>query len=242
MAELRTQIDSLKTGNNDMDSTERADLHRMLKSSTIEAENLALKLSERESRLTEYARQIKRIRAERDSLQNGATPARLVGADPDAKAMKAQLQRLRDERSIANKKADAVEHELEILQARYEAMLEKLSSGQASKDQVREKEVKGLIKQIMFLKAKCKREERLRNDLAWGKDFMEQHEVMRAQWYVFIGSLLKGKSLTMTIVTKWISGYYAKWVSMWIAASTRSLCVRSKSSVLVFLPSWRRSE
>jgi chromosome segregation ATPase len=242
MAELRTQIDSLKTGNNDMDSTERADLHRMLKSSTIEAENLALKLSERESRLTEYARQIKRIRAERDSLQSGATPARLVGADPDAKALKAQLQRLRDERSIANKKADAVEHELEILQARYEAMLEKLSSGQASKDQVREKEVKGLIKQIMFLKAKCKREERLRNDLAWGKDFMEQHEVMRAQWYVFIGSLLKGKSLTMTIVTKWISGYYAKWVSMWIAASTRSLCVRSKSSVLVFLPSWRRSE
>ena len=61
-------------------------------------------------------------------------------------------------------------------------MLEKLSSGQASKDEVREKEVKGLIKEIMFLKAKCMREERLRNDLAWGKDFMEQHELMRAQW------------------------------------------------------------
>ena len=152
------------------------------KSSTIEAENLALKLSEREVRLTEYARQIKRIRAERDSVQNINTPARLVGVDPDARALKAQLQRLRDERSIANKKADAVEHELEILQARYEAMLERLSSGQASRDEVREKEVKGLIKEILFLKAKCKREERLRGDLAWGKEFMEMHESMRAHW------------------------------------------------------------
>jgi chromosome segregation ATPase len=180
--DLQEQINDLKTRGNDMDSTERADLHRMLKSSTVEAENLALKLSERESRLTEYARQIKRIRMERDSVQLVSTSARLVGADPDAKTLKAQLQRLREERSIANKKADVVEHELEILQARYEAMLERLSSGQVSKDQVREKEVKGLIKQIMFLKAKCKREERLRNDLAWGKDFVEQHEVMRAQW------------------------------------------------------------
>jgi chromosome segregation ATPase len=121
--------------------------------------------------------------------------------------LKFQLQRLREERSIANKKADAVEHELEILQSRYEAMLEKLSSGQASKDEVREKEVKGLIKEIMFLKAKCKREERLRTDLAWGKDFTEQHEVMRSQWYVFLILNPVSQMLTVITVTKSISAY-----------------------------------
>lgn len=107
---------------------------------------------------------------------------RLSERDSEAREMKHHLRRLRNERSVANKKAEEVEMELDSLQSKYEHMLERLSSGKSSKDEQHERERKGLIKEIMWLKARFRREERLRKDLAWSKGFLEQGEVMRVQW------------------------------------------------------------
>ncbi|RMZ89655.1 hypothetical protein DV736_g3109, partial [Chaetothyriales sp. CBS 134916] len=101
--------------------------------------------------------------------------------DNQVKEMKRQLICIREERKAANDKADAVESELEILQSRYEKILEKLSSGKHSADEIRKKEIKGLLKEITWLKAKCRREERLRKDIAFTKKYLEQGEAMRAQ-------------------------------------------------------------
>ncbi|KAL2441705.1 hypothetical protein ABEF95_016191 [Exophiala dermatitidis] len=143
-----------------------------------ETSNLVLDMRKRERQVNDLKAELKRLREE---LGRNDLSLRLSVRDTEAREMKDQLRRLREERSLANKKADAVENELEALQSRYESMLEKLSSGKSSKDEIREKEVKGLIKEIMWLKAKCKREERLRRDLAWSKGFLEQSEAMRVQ-------------------------------------------------------------
>ena len=99
--------------------------------------------------------------------------------------MKHQLKRLRDERSIANKKAEAVEHELDILQSRYEGMLERLAETKSRKDgvdEIREREMKGLMREVVWLKARWKREEGLRKAAAWGKGWVEQRERVRVEW------------------------------------------------------------
>ncbi|RMZ77230.1 hypothetical protein DV738_g4490, partial [Chaetothyriales sp. CBS 135597] len=105
----------------------------------------------------------------------------LAVRESEVKEMKRQLMRMREERKAANDKADAAESELEILQTRYENMLEKMSSGKHNTDDIRRKEIKGLIKEITWLKAKCRREERLRKDIAFSKKYLEQGEAMRMQ-------------------------------------------------------------
>ncbi|KAG9790839.1 hypothetical protein KCU88_g1181, partial [Aureobasidium melanogenum] len=155
----------------------REQLSRMRKQKD-ETGNLSLDMRKRERQVNDLKTELKRLREE---LGRNDLSLRLSVRDTEAREMKDQLRRLREERSLANKKADAVENELEALQSRYENMLEKLSAGKSSKDEIREKEVKGLIKEIMWLKAKCKREERLRRDLAWSKGFLEQSEAMRVQ-------------------------------------------------------------
>ncbi|EXJ88888.1 hypothetical protein A1O3_01952 [Capronia epimyces CBS 606.96] len=144
-----------------------------------EADNMSEDMRKRERQIRDLKAEIKRLRAEYEDTNDMSM--RLSIRDSEAREMKQQLRRLREERSLANRKADAVENELEVLQSRYESMLERLTSGKSSKDEIRAKEMKGLIKEIMWLKAKCKREERLRKDLAWSKGFLEQSEAMRVQ-------------------------------------------------------------
>jgi chromosome segregation ATPase len=138
--------------------TERADLHALVKSSTIEAEALAVKLSSRDNKLSE---------------------------------LKIQLKRLRGEREKANARAEATARELDALQERHESILEKVSaaqgpgSGSGGNGGVRrEKEMRGLMKEVVWLRARCRREEGFRRDLAWSKGFMEMGEGMRSAWYV----------------------------------------------------------
>ncbi|KAK6364507.1 hypothetical protein LTS17_012130 [Exophiala oligosperma] len=135
--------------------------------------------SKRDRQIEELKAQVKRLREEQEFVND--LSMRLSVRTGEAREMKQQLRRLREERSRANQKAETVENELEVLQNKYESMLERLSSGKSSKDEVRQKEIKGLIKEIMWLKAKCRREERLRKDLAWSKAFLEQGEAMRVQ-------------------------------------------------------------
>lgn len=151
------------------------------------AQNMSIDIRKRDRQISELKAQLKRLQAEQEGVNN--LSMRIPVRYSDVREMKHQLHRLREERGIATKKADAVENELEVLQTKYENILERLTSGKSSKDEIREKEMKGLIKEITWLKAKCRREERLRRDLAWSKGFLEQGEAMRVQWYVLASSL-----------------------------------------------------
>ncbi|KEF62852.1 uncharacterized protein A1O9_00825 [Exophiala aquamarina CBS 119918] len=142
-------------------------------------QDLAASIRKRDRQIQDLKQQVKHLREEQGDLSD--VSIRLSAREGEAQEMKRELRRLRDERSLAKKRADEVGTELDALQSKYEGILEKLSSGKSSKDDIREKEMRGLVKEIMWLKAKCKREERLRKDLAWSKGFLEQGEVMRSQ-------------------------------------------------------------
>jgi len=142
--------------------TERADLHALVKSSTLEAEALSLKLSDRDAKLAE---------------------------------LKSQLKRLRSERERATGRADAAGRELDALhEQRYAREGEVEEGKKAQKNSLvsavtittkEEKEMRGLLKEVVWLRARCRREESFRRDLAWSKGFMEMGEGIRAAWYVF---------------------------------------------------------
>jgi hypothetical protein len=105
--------------------------------------------------------------------------------------MKAQLQRLRDERGTAVKRAEAVSKELDSLQARYESVVEKLHSGKGKAkehDKAMElnMEVKGLMKEIVWLKARYNRELEMRRRLAWIKLNPLKAEEAGETWYVLL--------------------------------------------------------
>ncbi|KAK5061200.1 hypothetical protein LTR84_007742 [Exophiala bonariae] len=150
-----------------------------LQEEDADAHDLAASIRKRDRQIQDLKQQIKQLQESQEELND--VSIRLTVRDGEAQEMKRQLRRLREERSRANKKSEQVETELEALQSKYEDVLETLTLAKSTKDDVREKEMKGLIKEIMWLKARCKREERLRKDLAWSKGFLEQGEVMRAQ-------------------------------------------------------------
>ena len=140
---------------------DRKDIHELLKSSTLEAESLALKLSERDAFVTE---------------------------------LRAQLRRLREQRASALKKADAVMQELEALQDRYDQAMDDMMTKTERKGR-HDKEIRGLGREIIWLRARLKREERFRRDLAWSKGLMELGEQVRAAGYVFFLMLSQVQSL-----------------------------------------------
>jgi chromosome segregation ATPase len=183
-----------------VDETERADLHALLKSSTLEAEALALKLANREAQISEMNTQLKRLRRERESVTRKADEATRE-LDSQLDEMKGQLQRLRDERGTAVKRAEAVSKELDSLQARYESVVEKLHSG---KGKAREHdkaieldmEVKGLMKEIVWLKARYSREVEMRRRLAWIKLNPLKAEEAGETWYVLLFLYLLEHMLT----------------------------------------------
>ncbi|EXJ73703.1 uncharacterized protein A1O5_03465 [Cladophialophora psammophila CBS 110553] len=163
---------------NDLVDDLREQLNR-LREKDGETQHLSSSIRKRDRQISDLKAQLKRLRGEQEEANDFSM--RLSVRDDEAREMKHQLRRLREERSLANKKAKAVENELEALQSKYEDMLERLTSGKSSKDEIRAKEMKGLVKEIMWLKAKCKREERLRKDLAWSKAFLEQGEAVRVE-------------------------------------------------------------
>ena len=166
LLEARKTMKSLRSKNNDLqrnlvDESERKDLHELLKSSTLEAESLSLKLSERDTRVSQ---------------------------------LRGHLRRVREERALSAKKADAANRELEALQDRYERLLDDRGD-RPERGSQHHKEIKGLSKEILWLRARLNREEKFRKDLAWSKGLLELGERVRRAWYAtaeFVLSLTLG--------------------------------------------------
>jgi len=154
---------------------ERKDLHEMLKDAKLGAEDLALQLVERDSRIENLATKEAELRT--------------------------QLKRVREERAAQSARADDIAKELEILQKSHDQHVEELRALQALQRQVRfpkssltasttnvstvlpkpedlekaEKrhagELRGLVKQIEYMGARCRREEAFRQDLGYVKAY-----------------------------------------------------------------------
>ncbi|KAJ6166483.1 hypothetical protein N7470_001930 [Penicillium chermesinum] len=151
LAEAHRALKDAKTKNRELErgamrEEDQKDLHELLKSSTLEAEALALKVSERDSRINE---------------------------------LKNQIRRIREERAFCVRKAEAAARDLDSLQQRYEEAVEKASSGKSNSKTRHEKEIRGLGKEIIWLRARLSREEKFRRDLAWSKGLMELGERVR---------------------------------------------------------------
>ena len=152
-----------------------------LQSSNREAREITFDLQAPERQIRDLRSQLRASHSARPQIDEADLSLHLASRDKEVREMKTQLSRIRSERKTATEKADAIESELEIIQHRYENMLEQLSTGKHSKDSIREKEVRGLMKEIMWLKARCRREERLRQDLMVQKRYLEEGEGMRVQ-------------------------------------------------------------
>lgn len=180
--EAHKKMKELRAKNNELQryammAEERKDLHELLKSSTLEAESLSVKLAERDARVIE--------------LRN-------------------HLRRVREERSLSKKDAETANRQLQILQDKYDIALDDMAM-RAEKKGRHEKELKGLSKEIMWLRARLSREQKFRKDLAWSKGIMELGERVRVAWYVLLsssfrsGRLAFGANISCT-VTRWTSG------------------------------------
>ena len=119
---------------------------------------------------------------------------KLSNQDNKLSEMKGQLRRLRDERSSATKKADAVMRELDSLQSRYEGFLEKVHNQKSieyqKSDEMKDKYLHGLSNEVLWLRAKYERAEGFRADLMYIKVYFEKLEKLRVKWYVFFPYLI----------------------------------------------------
>ncbi|KAJ5795662.1 uncharacterized protein N7518_004202 [Penicillium psychrosexuale] len=151
VAEAHRSLQKVNTKNRELERAamkeeDQKDFHELLRSSTLEAESLALKLSEREARLNELKTHVRRIREERDTHK---------------------------------REAEAANKNLDMLQKRHDEILEKNSLSKSTNKTKHEKEIRGLGKEIIWLRARLHREEKFRRDLAWSKGLMELGERVR---------------------------------------------------------------
>ena len=167
---------------------ERKDLHEMLKDAKLTAEDLQVQITSRESQLASASNREKELRA--------------------------QLKRVREERTLQTQRSTALSTELENLQSRYERAIDNLSRQQHKWEEERKAmasrvrfantsvssvhandnpnlesmqkkhmgELKGLAKQIQWLRAKCTREQGFRSGLAYEKKFLLMQIEMFEAW------------------------------------------------------------
>lgn len=178
--DLATARASRSSPGRDTSVAERKDLHDMLRDAKLKAEDLELKLQERDQRVE--------------------------AANKHDNELRSQLHRVREERKEANRRADAAADELATLQDRHDGLVEErdelrrlqkgvrfpktvpgaASSSQSLITQQDPKEVstaltkathrhtlelRGLVRQIEYLSARLRREEAFRNDLSYSKRY-----------------------------------------------------------------------
>lgn len=187
ISRLRSRVHSLEKELHDLRLTkledqtmavERQDLHDMLKSAKLEAEDLQHQLNNCRSRLD--------------------------AASEREKGLRDQVQRRRAERDHEQNKVSALARELETLQDRYDNRLEEIRAQrqslreeddarlithtkQARRDvETQDKrhcaEIKGLAKQIEWLRARCQRERAFRECLIYEKVFLSMQVDMFQAW------------------------------------------------------------
>ena len=218
-------------------AAERKELHGKLREAKIELEELREQMVEPEQKLAdvlhreqELRTQLKRAREDRagqaqrvntkafelDSLQRRydrtvGKHARLQQGWEDER--KAMMQRVR----FANTSVSSIRHDdpAEVAQLEHQVV---------EKEKRHQSEIRGLAKQIMYLRKKCEREEGFRADLAFSKQYFLLQIEMYDTWYV--GPLLVWLQSTssdadlMTATTRTCRCLH-RWASRLIGRSVR---------------------
>jgi chromosome segregation ATPase len=157
---------------------ERHDLHEMLRETQVQADKLELAVQTRD--------------------------ASLAALTTTESSLRAQLKRIREERTAQKERASRAMSELEALEKEFRgakrgweaervgltrgvrfANSSSLLEGGAEAEVRHGKELRGLAMQIEWLRARCRREEGLRADAAYAKRFMLLQVELFGAWYVY---------------------------------------------------------
>ena len=177
---------------------ERKDLHELLKDAKLEAEDLQVQVNDAETRLQAAAvrerdlrAQLKRIRQERTSQiqKSGALSTELdnlqLRFEQKLDEMAEQQQAWEEERRSIVSRVRFPNMSVSSVQAGVEStQLQELEAEIQKKEKRHQGELKGLAKQIHWLRAKCKREEGFRSGLAYEKKFLLLQIEMFEAWFV----------------------------------------------------------
>jgi len=204
---LRTRIHSLEQSlhANRLSSTsdrtmadERKDLHDMLKDAKLEAEDLNLQITDRQSQIDaassrekEFRLQLKRIREERVLYFKKSTALNI-----ELEKVQIQFDRALDKIAHQQKSWDE-ERKAIVSRVRFpNTSISSISPGDSpeelkqvelvvqEKEKIHQRELKGLAKQIQWMRARFLREEGFRKGLTYEKRFLLMQIEMFNAWYV----------------------------------------------------------
>ncbi|KAI9834217.1 MAG: hypothetical protein M1819_003055 [Sarea resinae] len=162
---------------------ERKDLHDMVKESKLEVEELQLELSDRDRRIetllfkeTELRASLQRVRQER-----GTQAVRAEAATGELELLQRRYELAMDDmarlQETWEEERRALTHKVRFVNTSVSSVHETAEVARLEHE-IKEKEkrhlleLKGLAKQMQYLRAKCKREEMFRSDLAFSKKYM----------------------------------------------------------------------
>ena len=231
---LRTRVKSLEASlksarkTNLTDQTmadERKDLHDMLKGAKLKSENLELQIAARDTQIKAYARREKH-------LVNDLKKAREERLTHEGRtiSLSSELDRLQLEYDAAldkfTRKQHALEAERKAMFSRVAAISnnehiegQKRNSGGSleieqalkAKETQHQLELKGLMKQMQWLKAKFMRESSFRENLQYEKRYLNLEIDMYKSWCVLpVLSLQQSANPAITAI-KSISTYWRRW-------------------------------
>ena len=164
---------------------ERKDLHEMLKDAKLEAENLQVQIADRDVHIETVSdrekallEQIQRIRDDR-SLQRAKATALAIELDSlqlryeqKLDEMKQQQQMWDEGRRAMASRAGFASASVAELHWEHTTELKTIEKQLREKERRHAGELRGLAKQIQWLRAKCRREEGFRASLAFEKKFL----------------------------------------------------------------------
>jgi chromosome segregation ATPase len=166
----------------------------MLKDAKIEVEDLQLQIGDRDNKIEsltlrekDLRSQLKRIREER-SLETRKAHAATSELQNLQRRYERALDKAANMQSAWEAERKAVSQRVRfpntsISSVRGEST-ERLELEATQKEQRHQGEIKGLVKQIQYLRSKCHREETFRADLAYAKKFFLMQIELYNAWYV----------------------------------------------------------
>ena len=225
---LRTKIQRLEKDLNEarsdtVDRTiaeERKDLHEMLKDAKLEVEELQLQVSERDGRIQSHASrekdlitQLKRVREER-TLQRQRANAVTAELENVQSRFEQAVDDIARARQLWDEERKSLTHRvrfpnMSISSVHHSRLEEEIQE----KEKQHKLELKGLGKQIMYLRAKLNREGAFRADLAFEKKYFLLQIDMFNAWYVSHFRLLLPHLLTNPSAINWTWRFLKRWAS-----------------------------
>ncbi|WEW60501.1 hypothetical protein PRK78_005988 [Emydomyces testavorans] len=182
--ELNMQkFDPVISSNGSSPSSRFEEENRKLRGQVLEAHQKMKELRskyqelQRSAIMTEERKDLHEL-LESATLEAESLSVKLSEREARVKELRNHLRRIREERMLSRKQADAANNQLQALQDKYERALDDMACRTEKKGR-HEKELRGLSKEILWLRARLSREEKFRKDLIWSKGIMELGERVR---------------------------------------------------------------